>query len=232
MRWLIIGLVLLASSPVSAQDNRTELEPDPFNDILRDQATISGGRVVGFQAVQPSPNRDVPAVASWLPATWAGQDFCLRAMSADGLYEAVTTYHAPASWSGGLVYLGYPTPYGADLAGLAENDIAVSVQVGACDEPGEPGMALAFWNAAPGGPMRLLVNSFRADEAIVYLPSGEPVPCDPITEGARVAFDMSCEVPAAAFEKGATLLSILTIKDGEIGEEVQLKLLFDPNAAN
>lgn len=231
----MLPLSILTPS-AQAQDESVNLLTDPFYDLVRDRATISGGRIAGFQAVLPAGEAD-HRVLAWIPADWAGREICLRAMSADGLYEAIDTYKVPDDWRGGLENLEYPTKHAPRVTSFEDGDIAVSVQAGDCDtqdenedesQAGGEGIALALWNAGAADPMRLLVNSFRADEALIYYGSQAPIACTRIEDGARVAFDMTCTIPPEVFVNGVASLVVMTIKDGELGDEVPVTLLLGP----
>ncbi|MEQ6248122.1 hypothetical protein ABMC89_04450 [Sulfitobacter sp. HNIBRBA3233] len=213
-RMFILGC--LAVMPLSAQaDDRLVLKSNPFNEILRDTAEISGVVVVGTQRHgSRQPEQNELQLSSNLPAGWAGGTICTRVRSGDGLYEASNEYDIPSDWAGGNAVLPFPSAYQDLLATLEPNDLAVSISNGECaSSPGET--AIAIWNEATATTeLSLLVNSFRADEVFVYLGDDpKAIRCEAMNDRAMSSFDSVCALPLE--QNGMVAVTLYRISNGK-----------------
>ena len=195
--FIAAGFLCVVTSAVA--DDRVQLLSDPFNEVLRNAAKVSGYVVAGVLRHREQGSSDTaPAVdlAADLPPMWAGRLICTRVVSLDGLYEAENEYRLAEEWSGGVVSLPFPTVHSDLLASLAPQRLAVRVSEGGCaTAPMEA--AVAFWNVGEGSaPPALMVNSFGADEVFVYVgEDSAALRCEGIADAARQAFDFSCALP-------------------------------------
>lgn len=228
MRWITTVFSFALTVPVWAEDAaKVSLLTNPFNEIVRTAPKISGTSFMGLVAQSSRPEAaGVPRIAAWLPGDWAGNMACLRVISSDGLYEAQNSYAIAADWLGGLVELPYPSRATKALQERRQVDIALAVTKGGCDGAGDEA-SLALWADEPATVLTLYVNSFRADEVLVYhedQPELAPVNCDRAGAENRTAFDMVCALPAEWFAGAAVNVTLLPVKNGEIGQETQLRL--------
>ncbi|MDD2867693.1 hypothetical protein [Neomegalonema sp.] len=216
-----------------------QLVSDPFNEILRPAAKISGARFLGFLAAPgeaaSGDGGETDAFRAWIPADWSGSEICLRVMSADGLYESANLYRAPEDWAGGTALLDYPTRQPEALAGRAPEELALSVTRGDCAESGATAAeaSLAGRPDAESGAegALLLINAFRAEQTHVEVedrPEAPEILCAPVRAEVRMAYDTACRIPAEVFAEGRAELIVLPVKNGELGREIPLTLRFGP----
>lgn len=226
VRMFILGC--LAVMPLSAQaDDRLVLKSNPFNEILRDTAEISGVVVVGTQrhGVR-KPDQDDVQLSSNLPAGWAGGTICTRVRTGDGLYEASNEYDLPGDWAGGNAVLPFPSAYQDLLATLEPNDLAVSISNGECaSSPDEA--AVAIWNEATATTeLSLLINSFRADEVFIYLGDDtNAIRCEAMNDRAMSSFDSVCALPLE--QNGMVAVTLYRISNGKPAKPSTMQLWFD-----
>ena len=115
----VIPLVILAglsaaclSTAVRAQTGPLTLangdgpENNEFVETLLDAAEISGQVVVGVQ--RDTGGGTALEISVHVPGGWQGDLLCVRAESADGLYEAANTYRIRPGWTGGWVPVPWP----------------------------------------------------------------------------------------------------------------------------
>ncbi|NOR63724.1 MAG: hypothetical protein GQ535_14680 [Rhodobacteraceae bacterium] len=229
MRLFIFSLVVLCPHFAMAQSNTTvSLVSDPFNEIVREAAKISGIQLRGLVSHGAYTDDGAPPQFSViLPQSWGGGVFCMRVVSSDGLYEAENTYQIPSTWQGGAAVLDYPTSTPGRLAALRPEEIAISSANGACgDTSGE--IAVTFWEGAQvADSVSLLINAFRAEETYLYFddePSIPDIKCSVSSAAIRASFDTICTIPAALIRGRPVEATILPIKNGELGREVSVIL--------
>lgn len=201
-----------------------EGEPEP-QEFVRPAAQISGGRILGFVVGGPGEPGAPPRLGASIPRDWAGGVACMRLTAADGLYEARATYAVPDDWPGGPVVLRFPWDHPEVLAAYPSEHLALAVSRGGCDAPVEE-IAVAGLDAGPealASPSgaRLLVNSFRAEETLVFPlddPAAETVVCGRAEAPVRAEFDTACDLPAGLLAGGSARLLVAPIRRGEMGE--------------
>jgi hypothetical protein len=224
-------LVLLAMPVLAEDDGRVSLLTSPFNEIVRPEAIISGSSFMGLVARSDDTlAAGAPEISAWLPAEWAGDTACLHVISSDGLYESLNSYGIAADWEGGQIELPYPSRSGEELRARQQIEIALALTRGQCGTEGSEA-TLAFWSDRPLSSLTLLVNTFRAQEVLVYVdgrPEVPPVACQPAEAEIRTAFDMVCTLPPEWFEGAALQVTLLPVKNGEIGQETRLSLRAGP----
>lgn len=227
--WRILS-VFLCVSPlhVAAEEaDMVSLTSDPFNEIVSDGTKISGTSLLGLVASSANTAPpSTPAISAWLPADWAGSTACLRVVSSDGFYESKNTYSIAVDWTGGRTEFFYPTQEAEVFAARSQASFAVSVTKGSCDDDGEE-TVLAFWTGDSVKEISLYVNSFRADETLVYLAgdsSSQEVSCKAAPVDVRTVFDTVCPLPKDWFQSDTFEVVVLPIKNGEMGSESRLRL--------
>lgn len=191
MRWTVfisICIVYTVFSSAALKAQSLSLATDPFNEVVREGALISGHLVTGVQN-RGAPGDEVKLQAN-IPAAWAGEIVCSRVVSVDGLYEASNEYSVENDWPGGIATLPYPTRQPDVLSGRASDAISVRVSRSNCNSEAKEA-TLASWGDAQSEPA-LLVNSFQADALFAYYNDLAPVRCMPITLEGRSAYDMRC----------------------------------------
>lgn len=203
------------------------LTTTPFNEKVSDGTNISGTSFMGLvasSAISTPPTR--PSISAWLPTDWGGESVCLRVTSSDGFYEAKNTYSIAVGWPGGRIDLPYPTREAEVFQSRSQASFAVSVTRGDCSAR-DLEATLAFWTGDDARQVALYVNSFRAEETIVYLdgdPSASEIACEAATVDVRTVFDTICPLPADWFQLDAFEIVVLPIKNGEMGNESRLRL--------
>ncbi len=195
---------------------------EQFNENLRSSANTGGARVVGLQVVGENHRAEMQAL---LPEDWAGRDFCVRTVSADGLYDSRNSYRAPVPTEDDLVEVPHlnRSTHAGELADFAPDSYGIYILGSACDAVDEDTeAALAVWRS--GDPRKktlaLFVNSFDASR-MVALPTqggtqGAQVECREIAANIAVAFDRRCDI---GFTLGAGPLTVelLPVKNGRLG---------------
>jgi len=196
---MLAGATLCLGQPLEVRGNLSER--------YAPSADISGSPVLGVLALRAGGGAGNSIVAQ-IPASWAGQVVCARMVSSDGRYDGNRPFGVPLDWRGGLAQLDIPTQFGPQLDALDEMELGVSVSMEDCAAaPGEQHMVPAAWGStALGAEILVLVNSFRADEAYLYISSqGADIACEPARIEARTAFDMICPLPPKLVEAGGQL---------------------------
>ncbi|MFG6661481.1 hypothetical protein [Sulfitobacter sp. 915] len=220
---LVSSICLFA--PIMARAETTvTLTSDPFNEVLRDAAQISGVIVAGAlrHGTAPASGEGVTLTAD-LPPNWSGNRICARVLSADGRYEATNEYDLSDDWNGGVSELPFPTQHGDTLSALPPQGLAIQISAGNC-QSGLHDTAIALWN--PRGQMgraQILINSFRADEVFMYLSDyPDAVRCNPLEEGGMTAFDYSCALPDGI--KGEVEVTLYRVSGGKPARPSELRL--------
>ena len=215
MRRIALGLIFAALPvfPLQATGETAELLSDTFRETLRATANTGGARVMGFQITGADPLTDLQAL---VPHSWAGEPFCVRTGTSDGLYDSENTYRAPNATSAAVVVPHVTrSNHAKALDALDPQGFGVRIQRNACDETSadSPG-ALALWRAAEAADrFSVFVNSFDADRLVALTAGGAAVECDVINADISVAFDRVCTIP---FEMGQGLMTVRLVpfKDG------------------
>lgn len=198
---------------MQATADTAELLADKFNETLRPAANTGGARVMGLQVIGADPVTDLQAI---VPASWAGERFCVRTGTSDGLYNSENTYRAPADTSRPIAVPHVTQSSHANkLIAMAPDSFAIRIQRAACEDtgPDSPG-ALALWRGGDGqDSFALFVNSFDADRLVAFPSNGDPVECSAIAADISVAFDKVCNVPFA-MDQGDITIRLIPVKDG------------------
>lgn len=190
--------VLLCLAGQASLADELSLLTNPFQEDLRTAAEISGALVMGVQ--RQSSTAPGVSLTAYLPKDWAGATLCARVASVDGLYESSNEYAVTPEWTGGTTSLPYPTKFADDLSQRPTHGLGIRVTHGSCTDPGPQDATIAGWNAAPGAPLGLLINTFRADTVFMYAGNAPtPVECQPITLDNLAAYDTLC--PLVALDK-------------------------------
>ena len=222
LKAILFGSVLCL--PGLAVADSLALTGDPFNEVLRDAAEISGVVVAGvLRHGAAADNAGAVSLAADLPPDWAGSPICARVLSSDGLYEATSRYELDRTWNGGVATLSFPTIHGAFLTGLEPGAVAVQITQGDCQSPMDRS-TVALWNAAPAaGTAVLLVNAFRADEVFAYVGDAPaPVRCEPLPLKGLTAYDHGCTLPEGL--SGQVEVSLYRIVNGKPAEPATVRL--------
>ena len=220
MRDFLVTASLLTSLATASIADPVELVAQVLNETLRPAAKISGTTVVGVTYLTQAQSPDFRLGAT-LPPSWAGQDICVRMISADGLYESQNTYRVAADWAGGSVALPYPTAHPAKLSALEDDELAVLTSPGGCDvRKGAAFLPTALRQTANWRQdrVRLFVNAFHADEVYLYVgddPAAPPVDCEKSGATAKVAFDFICEI-ALTGQAPAVSVEINRVAGGQV----------------
>ncbi len=232
IRFFLFALVLpqagIAQTTLSLA-NDPEEGKTVFHEALLKAARISGAVVVGVQA-RTLVEGPVDFRAH-VPAAWADQMICVRVVSADGLYEAVNTYHVDAAWRGGSAEFPYPdvpfpTEYGQRLSESVANGLAIRVSRGDCTAGQTTEATVAFWNTTALTELTLLINSFRADRVFAYVgQDAPPVKCEPVDLQGRTAYDTVCVIKDRP-QPGNVDVSIYRVKTGGASAEDKITVVF------
>jgi hypothetical protein len=182
---------------MALSDDNVTLRSDPFNEVLRDAAQISGVIVAGILRHGTAPvDEDKVTLTANLPPAWSGSRICARVLSADGRYEATNEYDLSPDWAGGVTGLPFPTRHGEALADLPSQGLAIQIAAGDCGSPLYD-TTVALWNPDGDiGEAQVLINSFRADEVFMYIDTyPNAIRCDALKAGGMTAFDHACILP-------------------------------------
>jgi hypothetical protein len=200
----------------------TRLATTPFVEKIFEKSEISGTLVVGLSRVAGNLSTEI-RISADVPADWT--DLCLSVTTVDGLYEARNHFTLPDGWAGGEVTFDYPTSHSEKLLEIGADRIGTLVQRGTCDAQSAQ-LALSGWRltqATPGN-FRLFVNAFQADEVLAYVGDGPEVPCVPLTEGSRAAFDMVCDLVLDPDVQSPVEIELLRIRSGRVEASTPLSL--------
>lgn len=181
-------------------------------------ADISGSPVLGLVAIRAGET--LPSgIAAAIPASWEEQMVCARMVSSDGRYGSYSAFWVPLGWRGEIAELEIPTEHLAELNALDEMELGVAVSLNDCaEQPEMLRIVPAAWGSTGlGAELRLLINSFRADEAYLYFASENlDVDCEPVSTDARTAFDMVCPIPSALTGAGTVEVELNRVRRGAI----------------
>lgn len=221
-------LALFAPSIALADPaSKVALVSDPFHEVVREAAEISGARLVGLTAYgTTAATRGQIDVAARIPSEWKGGPVCLKVVSADGLYESLNTYQVADDWSGGGSPLQYPSKNAEKVGAIPGELVSAVLLRGDCGNvTGEA--APVFWGDEQYGPLRLLLNTSRADETFLSFPAHNEIAeiaCNPISSAARNAFDTACQLPEKLSYLARIEAIALSFKNGEMGREEHMVL--------
>ena len=229
-----IAVVLAGAGMADARD--VTLTAGKLNEVLHPAARISGVVVAGvIGGGDAAAAAEAPVLGALVPRDWAGADLCIDVLSADGLYESRNVYAVASDWAGGMARIPYPTGYRDQLASYGPDELAVLTRPGACD-PGaaEVPVTATIWNAAPAAQpdeVRILLNSFRADEVYLFVGAGldAPVaPWAPLEGPLRTGFDMVCPVPLSGTQGSTVEIEVNRVTGGALAEPYFLTLRTAP----
>lgn len=216
--------MMIPSISSASEGSKVSLISDPFFEVMREAALISGARMVGL--ISTGEDMRGVDVAAIVPGDWRGSRVCLKVVSADGLYESVNAYTVAPDWAGGAVALPYPTMRPQDVAAIPGDLISGVLFRGDCVE-GSTEAAPVLWGRGGRGPLRVLLNTARAEETYLAFPANPDhgdVLCGTIPAAARNAFDTVCELPPALAGLDRLDAVALSFKGGEMGREQAIVL--------
>jgi hypothetical protein len=226
LRFCVV-LSLLPTIAAADTVSKVTLIENPFNEVLRTRAQISGARLVGFLAAPAGrPDGKVIEVAASIPADWKGQDVCLKVVSADGLYESRNTYSVPTDWQGGRSPLSYPSNFEDEALSYPGAQIAGTLALGDCTQA-QSKVAPVYWGKGVESALYLLLNTARSDETFVNfpeLPDQQDIICETITTDQRNAFDTRCLIPEPVTRLREVNLVVVSFKNGEMAPEERMTL--------
>jgi len=217
-------LTLLPSITLADDGSKVALVSNPFNEVLREAAQISGARLVGLTAT--GTVTPMITVSAAIPTDWSGQEVCLKIVSADGLYESFNAYTVAADWAGGTSELPYPTATPEALASIPTHLISGILLKGNCTENSKEA-ATVFWGDDQHTATRVLLNTARADETYLTFPDSPEVAdilCEPVQATSRNAFDTACTLPPGLGGGEPVAVVVLSFKNGEMGKEERITL--------
>lgn len=225
MRFLAVTLISVLTGPLAfslpgaAQESNTLILADPdFDERLAPPTQFNRVPVAGFH-VHAEGAGGQPVLQVLIPVNPDIREVCVRAITADGYYEAVNTYLLPENFAGGVGLIPFATREPEKLAGLDPREFGVAVLQGRCrDAGGFQKILPAFWNADPeagDAPVTLAVNSMRADRVFLYLgDTGTVVICEQVDGPVRHNFDTICKFDLSSLPEGEdTTLRIIAVAD-------------------
>lgn len=218
-------LILLPFAALAEEVSPVVLTSQPFDEVWRPAAEISGAVVVGFAAASaPFLGEADLGVSAMIPGDWRGTDLCLRVTSADGRYESRNSYRVSEDWQGGAIPLPYPSPNPSRLIDLPPGEVTAALWRGDCAGTGSE-IALVWWRG--GTEPLLMLNTSRADETFLLFtnhPDWPEVTCLSAPATGRIAFDTICPMPAGALEQPKLDVVVIPFRGGEMGREIALTL--------
>ncbi len=218
MKQLAFGIcvLLLPSFAGQATAEQAELLSDTFRENLRPAANTGGARVMGLQVIGADPAAELQAI---VPQSWAGEAFCVRTSSSDGLYDSENTYRAPVDTSEPVVVPHVTeTRFPDKLTQADPEGFGIRILRAPCEDVTDTTAgALALWRTSgPVEAFTLFVNSFDADRLVAFPEGGDPVECTTISADITVAFDRVCAVPELP-AMGTMTVRLIPVKDGRRG---------------
>ncbi len=219
---------VLAFTAFGAMAETANLAVEPFQETVRSAANTGGASVMGLQMTGADAGQDIHAL---LPTDWAGQRFCVRTVSSDGLYSSENTYVAP-SVPAKTVEVPHVTlsSHPRRLSQLVSQNFGIRIANGDCTAwDDEKPAAVALWQSEqPAQMLEVYVNGFGAQRLItIAVIDGErmpPVECNLIDAEVRVAFDRLCQVPVNG-ETGAVSITLIPFKGGVRGRSETIEVL-------
>lgn len=211
---------LASTFPCAAQESNTMiLVGEHFVEQLNPPTQFNRVPVAGLYVHAPQSGA-LPVLRALLPDEMSQREFCVRAISADGFYEAVNTYQLPEGVTGGIGIFPFGTNHPDKLTSLGARDLGLAVLEGACREGGgaSPAIFPAFWNADPDvtdATVSLAVNSMRAERVFLYIgpDNSNVVLCTAIDGPVRHNFDTLCTFGLEKLPVGRTVLRIVAVAD-------------------
>jgi hypothetical protein len=221
---LLAVLAFLPSIVLGDDGSKVALASDPFNEVLREAAQISGARLVGLAAF--GANGPDVSVSATIPSDWKGETVCLKVVSVDGLYESFNAYTVAADWAGGSITLPYPSKTPDAVIAIPGEHVSGVLLKGDCASRSKEA-APVFWGQGQFGSLRVLLNTARADETYLTFPDfpehGD-ILCEGIVASARNAFDTACNIPDELAKFSELNAVALSFKNGEMGQEERIVL--------
>jgi len=189
----LFSVLALGAGPSLAQT--LTLDGGTFNESLRPTAEISGAIVAGLQIHSKSTLS--AGFDPVLPAGMAFEEpFCVRVISANGLYDAVNQYSFSdkEATERPVINITARSEHKEFWEGLEGPQVAASISLGTCDETPRA-FVLASWEEGEAAEALLYVNSLRADAVVLRdLGTGDTIRCSAIEIDVRSAYDTMCPV--------------------------------------
>jgi hypothetical protein len=201
-----------------------------FNEEFRESAQVSGSLVVGVLAAGLQDGTG-SLVSTRVPKDWGGGSVCVSVISSDGLYNARNAYQIGKEWAGKNAEIEHDTDYTEELRTMSSDKVAVRVWSGDCENE-KTEYTPALWNTLPSAKiaeLKLLINSFRADEVYLY-PSPdaiEPISCSRIEDDGHTAFDARCTVSSEYLGDGVLDMEVVNIRNRELDPPLSIRVLLD-----
>lgn len=226
-RKLMALALFVPSIALADPTSKVALVSNPFYEVVREAAEISGARLVGLTAFGATASKGSEIdVAARIPSKWKGSPVCLKVVSADGLYESLNTYRVAGDWTGGSSPLQYPSKNVEKVGAIPGELVSAVLLRGDCAKTTDEA-APVFWGDAKYGPLRLLLNTSRAEETFLSFPDHAElaeIACSPVSSAARNAFDTACELPDEIGGLEQVEAVALSFKNGEMGREEHMVL--------
>ncbi len=202
-----IGLIDVAD----AQEQRIAVPAPPFDERIFERIPVAGelfAGIVGITAARQGSSglgEPLSRLHLLVPGAKAQDEICLDVISRDGHYRAKNSFRVPSAERSETVRVQYPTKHAELFRTAGTNDFGFLARPGDCNLPSPVGLYLlaimAATSEAPLEAVAILVNAGR-DDVLVFSRYGdgpeEMSQCVRIRDGAHMAFDSECRLPAPA----------------------------------
>lgn len=218
--WVLVALFLSIETGIAQQLLVARLQGDRFNETIRYEAPVAGGDILGVSIGQDELAGGAQKLYVRRPS---GSDIqiCVEASTVNGGYFASNTYLLPAAEPGAIVQIPIDSsgPLGSShldiFRSASPKTLAVLVRRGACGHTGRPELLPVGWGTVPpsskAGAVRvtIAVQSGRSSAFIVVNEDIErQIPCNPIVDGRRTAFDALCDVELKSLPANSGAVSL------------------------
>ena len=235
----LLFVVCLASAVLQSAELPTlpELRADlnSFRENFDEAVPVTGNIVVGLRMGNGSGK--VSAENTFL-APPAGMNVCVRAVTKDGRFSASNVYrfaspeHVSLAATVGKAHLLPVTRnYKENLSQYAIDDLAVSAfteSAQGCIPGATPYLPQIITSAPEAAVLTIFVNSGGRTSRLTHNASKTIIQCNPLPDGARIAYNQKCVVAAARLNMGINNFT-LVLDDDFKDETVDFSVVIPAN---
>lgn len=235
---LLVAVCLPSAVPHSAElQMLPELRADlnSFRENFDEAVPVTGNIVVGLRMGNGSGK--VSTDDTFL-APPEGMNVCVRAVTKDGRFSASNVYRfanpeqvSRAAAAGKAHLLPVTRSYKENLSKYAIDDLAVSAFTESkegCNPGVTPYLPQIVGSATGTAALTVFVNSGGRTTRLTHNSSKTTVPCNPLPNGARIAYNQKCVIEAARLNEGINNFT-LVLDDDFRDETVDFSVVIPAN---
>lgn len=240
---IFAGTLLFAICLSYAVSHSAELQVLPdlsadlnsFRENFDEAVPVTGNIVVGLRVGNSSGK---VSVEDTFLAPPAGTNVCVRAVTKDGRFSASNVYRfaspeqiSRAAIAGKAHLLPVTRNYKENLSKYAMDDLAISAFTESKDGciPGvTPYLPQIIGSPAETAALTIFVNSGGRTTRLIHNSSKTTVQCNPLPDGARIAYNQKCVVDAARLNEGINHFTMV-LDDGFKDEAVDFSVVIPVN---